>query len=506
MRTPWLLSLALLLVAQPCASQTTGFNSELALFTDDERLESAFRWAKGQATAFAFDGDAVGPWFEAALPGREAFCMRDVAHQAMGAHALGMQVHVRNMLHRFAEQIRPSRDWASLWEIDRHNRPAHADYRNDRDFWYNLPANFDVLDAAYRMYLWSGDPAYVRDSVFLAFYRHSVTDYVDRWALGTGSIMTRKRIMNRAGTVDPDAKFVNARGIPGYNEESDEFVVGLDLLAAQYAGLCGLCAHHGSPRRCPGGAQLAAKGERCAGHSSTHAGGMSSRSHSTITSPPDTLSRIAALTRGTPPRSTGRWRPRAHMSRATVDGLVRQIRRTPSAPIEEQSHHPEILYRYGASDVAYDQILDLTRADRERREYPEVSFSVVGAIVSGLMGVSVDPVVPGRESVLLPYSANPHVMTLPQLPAKTVFADLRHLPVRANNISLRHEGNSATDFTNNRGPALVWQAAFPGEFTELLVNGKRVKATRLTLPAGRVVSITRVVVAPGAKVRVAVPN
>ena len=104
--------------------------------------------------------------------------MRDVAHQAMGAHALGMQAHVRNMLRRFAENITAERDWCSLWEIDRHDRPAHADYRNDSDFWYNLPANFDVLDAAYRMSLWSGDQAYLRDPAFSNFYDRTVTDYV----------------------------------------------------------------------------------------------------------------------------------------------------------------------------------------------------------------------------------------------------------------------------------------------------------------------------------------
>ena len=150
--------LLLLPLAQPSARQSKPFESPLAFASSDAQLVEAFSWAKRQATAYAFQGDPVGPWFEAALPGREAFCMRDVAHQAMGAHALGMQAHVRNMLRRFAGNVSAERDWCSLWEIDRHGRPAHADYRNDQDFWYNLPANFDVLDAAYRMFLWSGDP------------------------------------------------------------------------------------------------------------------------------------------------------------------------------------------------------------------------------------------------------------------------------------------------------------------------------------------------------------
>src|ERR1700722_17248417 len=59
--------------------------SNLTLTSSDTQLVAAFDWAKQQAMAYAFDGDPVGPWYEASLPGRRAFCMRDVSHQAAGA-------------------------------------------------------------------------------------------------------------------------------------------------------------------------------------------------------------------------------------------------------------------------------------------------------------------------------------------------------------------------------------------------------------------------------------
>ncbi len=34
------------------------------------------------------DNDPVGPWYEAALPNREVFCIRDVSHQCIGAEIL----------------------------------------------------------------------------------------------------------------------------------------------------------------------------------------------------------------------------------------------------------------------------------------------------------------------------------------------------------------------------------------------------------------------------------
>jgi hypothetical protein len=497
-------TLALLVVALPAAKQAPAFASPLALQSSDPQLVAAFEWAKAQATAYAFEGDDVGPWFEAALPGREAFCMRDVAHQAMGAHALGLQAHVRNMLRRFAEQVSDERDWCSLWEIDRHGRPAHADYRNDQDFWYNLPANFDVLDAAWRMYLWSGDPSYLHDPALDHFYRRTVTDYVRRWALSPEAVMTRPRILNRAASPDADARFKDARGIPGYNEDTDDFVAGLDLLAAEYAGFAAY-ARILETRGDAAGARtwLRRAADVRALVNSTWWDEKAQGFYDHLT----TGYRLGH-------RGPSAWNSAAlywpvaadgvHLRKA-LDSLVMQIAQSRSAPIEEQSHHPEILYRYGAADVAYDQVLDLSRPTRARREYPEVSFSVVGALVTGLMGVSVDPVPPGRDTELLDYFANQSIFTLPRLTAATEWAELRHLPVRANDVTVRHDGTMSTTLTNNRGPALVWRAALPGRFDELMVDGRPVKPSRLVLPPGLDVSVVRLVVAPGTRAKVEAP-
>jgi hypothetical protein len=120
------------------------------------------------------------------------------------------------------------------------------------------------------------------------------------------------------------------------------------------------------------------------------------------------------------------------------------------------------------------------------------------------MGVSVDPVTPGREADPLEYFAGRFVTTLPQLTPRTPWAELRHVPVWANDITVRHESSSATVFTNSRGPAIVWRAAFPGRFPELVVDGARVKAAARILPPGRAISYVQVVVAPGTSARVEV--
>lgn len=93
--------------------QTTAATSQLRFSSSDEQLVQAFEWAKKQALAYAFVGDSVGSWYKAALPGRKAFCMRDVSHQTEGAQALGLAAYIYNMLHHFATGISRSRDWCS---------------------------------------------------------------------------------------------------------------------------------------------------------------------------------------------------------------------------------------------------------------------------------------------------------------------------------------------------------------------------------------------------------
>ncbi|MCK7461715.1 MAG: hypothetical protein MZU84_06460 [Sphingobacterium sp.] len=143
--------------AERASSRRTGRQSPLALETPDaqarRRLSPGPR-ARPSTTSFRPPSTAIpsATGTRPLLPSRFAFCMRDVSHQATGAHVLGLAAFNRNMLDKFARAVSPSRDYCSYWEIDKWNRPAPVDYKSDRDFWYNLTANFDVLDACWRQY------------------------------------------------------------------------------------------------------------------------------------------------------------------------------------------------------------------------------------------------------------------------------------------------------------------------------------------------------------------
>ncbi len=117
--------------------------SALELETPDAQLAAAFAWAKAQALDYVFPaaayGDPVGDWYEAALPSRFAFCMRDVSHQATGAQALGLAAFNRNMLGKFARAIGPSRDYLLLLG-DRQVGPAGPGRLQERQGFLVQPA------------------------------------------------------------------------------------------------------------------------------------------------------------------------------------------------------------------------------------------------------------------------------------------------------------------------------------------------------------------------------
>ncbi len=112
----------------------------------------------------------------------------------------------------------------------------------------------------------------------------------------------------------------------------------------------------------------------------------------------------------------------------SVHALVEKMRTEPDKEVEPESHYAEILYRYGDSAMAYREVLDLSRPGRERQEYPEVSYSVVGAIVNGLMGINVVPAV-STEEVLRDGQFSTVIETMPNLTAQTTWAQIKNLPV-----------------------------------------------------------------------------
>jgi hypothetical protein len=490
-----------------CAKQKP--HSDLEFASSDQRLVQAFEWAKRQAMAYVQGGsDPVGIWYETGLPGRTRFSMRDTSHQSMGAQALGLAAYTHNMLYHFAENISDSKDWCSYWGIDRWDRPARVDYKNDAEFWYDLPANFDVLDACYRMFLWTGDLSYVSDPVFTTFYRRTLNDYVQRWQLGTNDVMSRKRWINIHGLFDPHNNFQTARGIPGYQENPRNYVVGVDLLATEYRAL----EDYVYIEQYRGDADEAALDQQRADALKTLIDTtwwdakadrfylLLDRDYHLQPSDPATathVNNIEILYRDATDDGA--------KLQGALDSLLKTIKRNPSSQVEGESHYPEVLYHYGKPKVAYQEIMDLTRPGRHRREYPEVSYAVVGAMVTGLMGINLEAPSPLESSSNGNYTEIV-VTTLPGLTKATTWAEVRNVPIRTNEVTVRQDGDSKTTITNETGPSFIWKAMFTGTHATLTVNGRPMKATLSKLTLERPISWLRLPVGAGDSLTVEVPG
>jgi hypothetical protein len=451
--------------------------SRLELRTPDPKLAGAFAWAKNQALDYVFPaavhGDPAGDWYEAALPGRFAFCMRDVSHQAAGAHVLGLAAFNFNMLRKFAAGIAPSRRYATFWEIDKWNRPAPVDYKNDRDFWYNLPANFDVMDACRRQFQWTGNRSYIDDPAFLDFYRLSAADYISAWD-------------NDGDGVPDHVPADGNRGLGSYDEGplSDRTAAGADLLAAEWRGLLS----YAEILRLRGDSAAAAVLEG-------RAAGLRKAFHQKWWDAK--LGRYAGLMLnggllnfddlywyGVFPLYFGFLEPGPERDRTVGRLLERE-----AEGIEIKSYLPEVFYRYGREDAAYAEILKLADPAMARREYPEVAFALIGAVASGMMGIEPD-------------ANGPLVATRSRLTSAAAWAELAGVPVFGNIIDLRHAGRKQSALTNRSGPVLKWRAAFEGKRAELIVDGRPLKASGGKDESGRDMSWVEVGVATGRTVSV----
>lgn len=420
----------------------------------DLLLERGFYWAKATALAYVREGDPVGDWYEAALPGRQAFCMRDVSHQAVGAQILGLETHNNNMLRKFVQNIDASRDFCSFWEITRDNRPAAVDYAGDNDFWYNLPANFDILQACWKVFQWTGDRDYVDAADFSHFYQATVSDYIRAWDKNQDGIPER---------AEPGSR----RGIPTYDERSasENAAAASDLIAIQaaafdaYASMLQLKGNTDLSQTYTDKArQLRESFDRNwwdAAHQQFHSLLLSDgRFAAAADNPPDT---------GILPLYYG-----LIIDPAKTDRQLGRILDCQSEFVEYLSYLPEIFYQYDLKEDAYRQLLRLTDPVLERREYPEIAFAVIAAFTAGLMGVK-------------PLADQQMIVTAPRLPesmAPAQSARMDHVPVFGGEICVEHTGNWTSRLSNQTGSPVLWQAEFDGSADVILVDGQKVRAAR----------------------------
>lgn len=410
-----------------------------SFFSSDRSMCKGFDWAQREAARHIAPDVPAGPCYEAALPGRAAFCMRDTAHQVLGAQVLGLSAYNWNMLLQFAQAADERRDFCSFWEICFDGTPCPVDYTSDADFWYNLPANFDVLDACFRAFQWTGDTRYLNDPRMDFFYRVTTDDYVRRW--------------DRDHNGTPDRVISDGRrGIATYDESkrNQGYVEAADLLSTQfaayqaYAGILGLNGDPQAEAFRQMAAALRARFEN--GWWNEAAGRYESVAFPDGSHGGEFIGMDAIM-----PLYTGmlqdpvRRKAQAHFLYGQDDNLC----------MEERTYVPETLWLAGEDEMAQAVWLRETATGYDRREYPEVSFTAIGAVASGYMGIWPDA---GLRMV------STHSALL-----GAEWAELSSLPLWGGNISVYHEGRLASTLENKTGGVLTWRCSF-GDGSEKTVS------------------------------------
>ncbi len=403
---------------------------KISLKSSFDPLQDGFDWAKQQALSFIHhDNDPVGLWYEAALPHREAFCLRDVAHQCNGAFFLGLKDFNKNMLKKFAQNISESKDFCTYWEINRHNQPAPVDYKSDQDFWYNLPANFDFIDCCLRQYHWTGDLDYVQGEEFANFYQLSLHEYIDRWDTdGDG-------IPKKQGSV-------HYRGIPSYLEShvgKNGIYVGSDLIAALFAAY----KAYSTILQIRGDSTESAAMEQKATE-------LQKRFNREWWSEKDGMYYSSVLQDGTKNvvdihnigKTIGELTPmplyfnivqgldrkelflQVLKDAARNPSLVHRLTGHRTINVENLSILPEIFYAHGDTEAGFATLMQLMDSSLKRRDYPEVSFSAVGAVMTGLMGLHAN-------------AYNRTITLQPILPVGVDWVEIQNIPLWGGTLNLR---------------------------------------------------------------------
>lgn len=434
--------------------------------SSDKALDEGFVWAKNQALEYAhFGEDAVGLWYEAALPEREAFCIRDVMHHSMGAAVLGLRLHTKNMIQRFAENIAESRDWCTYWEITKDNVPAPVDYESDEDFWYNLPANFDIIESSLRQYLWTGDEYYLNDSTLLKFFELTLNEYTKTWDKDGDGFLEYYPEYGR-------------RGLATFNEAGLHPLLGGDMIGSQIAAYRAVAAFAKLKGQDEVAQQYTAKADELAQrYAKDWWNASKERFYGAMLQDRSFVTEYHAEGNFLP-LYYGSIDNREQLLKAMEDVKINRV-----ANVEGKTYLPDIFYRYGENEEAFTELKELVDPNLDRREYPEVSYCVVGSIATGLMGLTGD--------------GDAIVRTLPRLAHSLEWAELGEVPILDRTLAVKHNGTTESALTLQAGKALIWKAAFPGTINTLYHNGTAISAQHETTVGGEAISFINIAVAEG---------
>ncbi len=446
---------------------TIRIKAPITLNSSNEQIVEMFNWAKNRAYSFVQTGNGNNiPSYWAGLLDRPAFYLRDVAHQALGAHLLELDEENYSMLNRFAQSATINRKYYPIWSFLFDGSIYYLDYNSDTDFVREVPQAFEITEQALNLYKWTANQNYIDDEEMFDFYTNSVTGFVSLHDENDNGVADDN--WSQQGNI-----FL---GVCTYNEQSsDNFIEAADGLAAQYSAYLAYAE------------MLAIKGDSTGYYIWMDSAGALRDKFETDWYKSGQYVRGFKIT-----GNYGAGFDQMHISYPARAGITDMAEKNEATLdmlfanyqsvwfVEARSYHAEIYFKYNQPERGWIMMNDVYNDDR--RNYPEISYVLLSNCVMGIMGVDAN----APQNI---------VMTCPRLPADIEWVEVDSVKIGEQYLYVKHEENTKTTLTNKSDIVLNWKAKFYGKYSMLLLNGDPVNATIGELN-GRDISYINVEVQP----------
>jgi len=448
--------------------------SRLTLTSGNEELNAGFLWAKEKALSYVATGKTdpkTGvlypyPCYKGSYPNNPESCLRDITHQVEAGHLLGLDVENFSMLKRFVQYGNNNQDDC------RKHWPCWQLLFNGETSSYSpeVPSPFELAERSFEQYMWTGDNKWITDTEFSNFFQYTNTTLVNYLAPDADGVISLKPLLDNCN--DGFASYWE------FEDKNTKATKAADALGCQYQSYLGYAKILETNGNVNGANAFRLRAQKLKDEFETNWFIPSANRYVSCVLPSGVkrtewsheqslfilLKRISDMG----PR-TNNYIDFVHSSTYN-EGIN----------IETTTYYPEAFYHHGANHIGWHWLL---YGFRSRNDYPEVSFLAVRNTICGLMGVSADA------------PAN-RVITLGRLVNDVPWVQVDNIPVGANAVTVRHDGNTKTAVTNVSGVALTWEAQFYGEYSTVTVEGTPVTPTYKTIN-GKKVSCVDVPLAVG---------
>ncbi|MFH8476020.1 hypothetical protein [Streptomyces sp. NPDC018000] len=434
------------------------------------------------------------PSYWAGYANRSGYYSRDMAHQLAGAGVLGLHTENKEMLRAFAASATAEHAYYPVWALNFDNRTyLSIDYRGPDRFVREVPAVFELVQKAEEAYRWSGDSAYLDDPALWEFYRHATEEFV--------TLHDSRKDNGRVRVAEGTGQGI-FQGVASYNEQSDEPLAEAgDAIGSQYQAYRAMA----SLARAKGEHETAARFERRSHDLKTYFNATWSGGGSGADMVRGYTIDGRALTGWgkenswfMPMKQLISPGPRREAYLDYIDAQAEGEGRPDN--IEALTYLPDTFFANNRADTAWKwmrhvyaqkDVQHVNTRQGTNGDYPEVSFTLIGQTVQGLMGVTPDA--PARG-----------LTTQSRLPSGMEWLSVEDLRIGDSAFTLRHDTDRRSTLTHASGTSpYTWEARFPGAHAAVSVDGV-LRPARTEVIDGVTCTSVRTRVAPGRTVTVEV--